>query len=646
MMVDYPFTALVGQESLKRALCLIAVNPSIGGVLIRGERGTAKSTAARAMAALLPSLRVVRGCPFNCAPDTPWADCPYCGPLAERTDVEAPVPFIDLPLGATEDRVLGTLDFDRALREGRRSFQPGLLAAAHRGVLYIDEVNLLADHLVDVMLDAAALGVNTVQREGVAVIHPARFLLIGTMNPEEGDLRPQLLDRFGLMVEVAGPREPEVRVEVVRRRLAYETNPEAFAQSWRGEQLALRERINEARRQLNRVRVPEDLMHLISRICCEFEVDGLRADIVMSKTARTLAAFAGREEVTAEDIRNAAELALPHRRHRRPFEQPALDDDKLDRLLAPPRAPQHAGSDDVSPTGAGRAPEEEPKAGGEHVFGARPPAMVRNLEIASTPRPAPELGRRHQPCPNTHGYYRRAVPDERPAAVAIDATVRAAVCRGGVQDGAPQVERCDLHRKERVAKTGTPILFVVDASGSMAARRRMEMVKGAVLRLLEDAYRACDEVAVIAFRGPDAKVLLPFTGSVEQAAQALRELPTGGRTPLAHALSLAGEVIHKTRLGFAPARSQALLLLVLVSDGKANVTLPGSVGDPWQQALAEAMQLAGAGMPALVLDSENGFIRSGRARDLAKALAAEYLPLDELTSDDLVLKVRARIGDP
>ena len=241
--MDYPFAALVGQEPLKTALLLNAVYPGVGGVLIRGEKGTAKSTAARALAALLPPIRVIAGCPFRCDPASPWPECPHCRTAVEREPGEALAPFVDLPLGATEDRVLGTLDFEKALREGRRALQPGLLAGAHRGILYIDEVNLLPDHLVDVLLDAAAMGINTLQREGLSVSHPARFLLIGTMNPEEGDLRPQLLDRFGLVVEVVSPREPAVRAEVVRRRLAFESEPATFVVRWQGDEAALRERI-------------------------------------------------------------------------------------------------------------------------------------------------------------------------------------------------------------------------------------------------------------------------------------------------------------------------------------------------------------------------------------------------------------------
>jgi magnesium chelatase subunit D len=617
--VEYPFSALVGQEPLKTALLLNAVYPGIGGVLVRGEKGTAKSTAARALRALLPPLRVVEGCPSRCDPDAPWAECPHCGPLAERRAAEAPVPFIDLPLGATEDRVLGTLDFERALREGRRVFQPGLLAAAHRGILYIDEVNLLPDHLVDVLLDAAALGVNTVQREGVSASHPARFLLIGTMNREEGDLRPQLLDRFGLMVEVVGPRDPAERAEVVRRRLAFEADPVAFAARWEGEQEALRRRIAAARERLPNVALDDALLTVISRLCCEFEVDGLRADIVMHKAARALAALDGRPEATTDDVRRAAELVLPHRQRRRPFEQPHLDRERVDEALARAQAPSET-------------------AEGEQVFEPASPQPVRRIEVAPPAGASPSVprGRRNPTPTRERGHYVRAVPDEKPSDLAVDATLRAAVLRGGQADGRPVIEPYDLHRKERAGKTGTLILFVVDASGSMAARRRMELVKGAVVGLLQSAYEQRDEVGVIAFRGPQAEVLLPPTGSVELAERALRTLPTGGRTPLAHALLTAGEVLGRSRR----TRPEVPALLVLLSDGKANVALPETTGDPWQQALAAAQELARERIPALVLDADAEFVRMGRAAELAEALGAECLALDGLSAETLILKVR------
>jgi magnesium chelatase subunit D len=265
LAVQYPFAALVGQDSLKLALLLNAVYPAIGGVLVRGEKGTAKSTAARGLAALLPPLSAVAGCPYHCDPAAVWSDCPHCGASGTLESRELPAPFVDLPIGATEDRVLGTLDIERALREGRRAFQPGLLAAAHRGVLYIDEVNLLPDHLVDVLLDAAALGTNTVQREGIAFVHPASFLLVGTMNPEEGDLRPQFLDRFGLMVTVSGPRDAELRAEVVRRRMAFEADPAAFGEVWREEESKLRQRIRDAQTRLPAVTLSDALLTFIRR---------------------------------------------------------------------------------------------------------------------------------------------------------------------------------------------------------------------------------------------------------------------------------------------------------------------------------------------------------------------------------------------
>jgi magnesium chelatase subunit D len=635
--VDYPFAALVGQEPLKTALLLNAVYPAIGGVLIRGEKGTAKSTAARALRALLPRLQAIEGCPFRCAPDAPWLECPHCGQAGERSAVEAPVPFVELPLGATEDRVLGTLDIERALREGKRAFQPGLLAAAHRGILYIDEVNLLPDHLVDVLLDAAAQGVNTVEREGIALAHPARFILIGTMNREEGELRPQLLDRFGLLVEVAGPRDPEVRAEVVRRRLAFESDPNAFAMRWESEQAALRQRIAGARERLPQVLLDDALLTLITKLCCEFEVDGMRADIAMHKATRALAALDERSTATASNVRNAAELVLPHRQPRRSFTQPPLTSEQLDECLTRLQAP----ADGESP--ASPSETETPMTNGgqvdgaeaERIFAAPPPKAVRRIEV-SAPDGGVAHGRRNPAPRRERGHYVRAVADEKPTDLAVDATIRAAILRGGHADGRPLIERRDLHGKERAGVTGTLILFVVDASGSMAARQRMERVKETVLGLLQSAYEQRDEVAVIAFRGAEAELVLPPTRSVELADRALRELPTGGRTPLAHALSLTAETLLRSRRQ----KPGMPALLIVLSDGKTNVPLPGSNGDPWQQALLAARRLYAERLPALVLDTDAGFIRMGRAAELAKALAAECLSLDELSADDLMLKVR------
>ncbi|MCB0213966.1 MAG: ATP-binding protein [Anaerolineae bacterium] len=332
--IAYPFSALVGQEPMQLALLLNAVNPSIGGVLIRGQKGTAKSTAARALATLLPAIETRPGCPFNCVPNQPTPACPVCNTGENRpTPTFRPTPFIELPVGASDDRVVGTLDIERALQSGQRHFEPGLLAQAHRGILYVDEVNLLADHIVDVLLDAAASGTNTVEREGVSVSHPARFILVGTMNPEEGELRPQLLDRFGLAVEVAGQIDPTLRTKVVRRRITFETDPAAFYENFVDQEKALGERILQAQQLLPTVTLSDGLLELISHICIGSQVDGLRADITMYKTAQTLAAWENRPTVAVDDIRRAAELVLLHRRRRQPFEEPGIDHQQLDNLI-------------------------------------------------------------------------------------------------------------------------------------------------------------------------------------------------------------------------------------------------------------------------------------------------------------------------
>jgi magnesium chelatase subunit D len=329
----YPFSALVGQEAMQLALLLNAVNSAIGGVLIRGQKGTAKSTAGRALAALLPPLETVEVCPFNCLPGQPLPFCPVCQGTGAAQATHRPTPFVELPVGASDDRVVGTLDIERALQSGQRHFEPGLLAQAHRGILYVDEVNLLADHIVDVLLDAAASGFNTVEREGISLSHPARFILIGTMNPEEGELRPQLLDRFGLAVEVAGQSQPAGRAEVVRRRIAYEADPARFFAAFAAQEQQLSRRIVAAQALLPTVSLSDGLLELITRICLSSGVDGLRADITMYKTAQTLAAWEGRSQVTVEDIRRSAEFVLLHRRRRQPFEEPGLDQAQLDEVI-------------------------------------------------------------------------------------------------------------------------------------------------------------------------------------------------------------------------------------------------------------------------------------------------------------------------
>jgi len=646
--MKYPFAALVGQEKLKRALLLCAVNPSIGGLLIRGEKGTAKSTAARGLAEIMPLIFKSEAIQIDFQESNLQDICGEC-----PVDIETiPVPFINLPLGATEDRVLGSLDLEGILSEKKKRLQPGLLAAAHRGILYIDEVNLLADHLVDVLLDVAAMGVNTIQRDGLSESHPAKFTLIGTMNPEEGNLRPQFLDRFGLMVDVEAPRDIAERTEVVRRRISFENNPKDFSAQWSAGQKSLQARIKSAQQLLPSVILPDGLLTLISQLCTELNVTSLRADIVMYKTAITLAALDKRTTVTADDVRQAAELALIHRQRKKPFEGNSKGDNRLDELMQqeqpePQNKPQQQNqpeqkeeqlpSEQLEPDD--NSEEENQKSSSpkqEQIFGVAPQKEVTDFKVDLNPvsHQMPE-GRRSQAIHTNRGQELKAIPNQSPTDISVMATVQSALIRD--QDDF-QITRNDLHQKVRKGKTGNLILFVVDASGSMAASSRMEAVKGSVLSLLTDAYQRRDMVGVISFRGVEAQLLLEPTYSVEQAEQAMQSLPTGGRTPLPHALQLAIQVINKLN----PDKDLKPLLVIL-SDGKANVPLPGG-GDAWQQTLQLSGQLFQSNIPALVLDTENEYLRFGRAAEMAKAMGAECLSLEELSSENITVTVSGRIA--
>ncbi len=332
-----PFTAIVGQDQMKQALILNAINQRIGGVLIRGEKGTAKSTAVRALAEILPVIEIVKGCPFNCNPANEQELCDICDERIHSGEkietLKKKVQVITLPLGSTEDRVIGTIDIERAIKEGIKALEPGILAAVNRGILYIDEVNLLDDHVVDVLLDSAAMGVNVVEREGISLSHPAKFILIGTMNPEEGELRPQMLDRFGLQVTVEGIADVDDRVAIVRVADAFEIDPYAFMQQYEPEQKRLTEKIVTAKAILPRVKISDEIVRKIAQTCVDMGVMTHRAEITIVRTAKTIAAFNGREEVTVEDVREAMALALPHRMRKKPFEDPRVDQQKINDMM-------------------------------------------------------------------------------------------------------------------------------------------------------------------------------------------------------------------------------------------------------------------------------------------------------------------------
>ncbi|WP_280672461.1 MULTISPECIES: putative cobaltochelatase [unclassified Kitasatospora] len=648
---------------LRLGLLLNAVSPAVGGVLVRGEKGTAKSTMVRALAGLLPSIAVVDGCRFACDPGAPDPQCPD-GAHPQAVPLDRPAQLVELPVGVTEDRIVGSLDLERALAEGVKAYEPGLLARAHRGVLYIDEVNLLQDHVVDLLLDAAAMGRSYVEREGVSVRHAARFLLVGTMNPEEGELRPQLLDRFGLTVEIAATRDPAERAEVVRRRLAYDADPASFARRYDAEELALAERITAARALLPAVELGDAALRQITAVCAAFEVDGLRADIVMARTAVALAAWDGRTAVSEEDVRKAAQLALPHRRRRNPFDAPGLDEEQLDRTLEEHAdqpeegdGPEDDGPDGGGPDDGGGAPEPSSSDPGDAPAGEAPsqdappqipkPGSPRESAPVAAGDPyrtklfkVPGTGKgahgRRSPAETDGG---QTVRSRRPAGqltrLHLAATLQAAaphqVARG--RDGRALVLRHDDFREQvRQGRESNLVLFVVDASGSMAARQRMTAVKGAVLSLLMDAYQRRDKIGMITFRGAGAELALPPTSSVEVGAARLEQLPTGGRTPLAAGLLRAHEVLRLERLRDPHRRP----LLVVVTDGRAT---------GGRAALADAGRaaalLAAQGTAAVVLDCESGHVRLGLARTLAGQLGAAAVTLDELRAEGVAALVHA-----
>ncbi len=948
----YPFAGIVGMTDLKLALLLNAVAPAIGGVLVRGEKGTAKSTVVRGLAVLLPPVHVVAGCRYACDPLSPDPSCPSGPHPADAATDLRPATLAELPVGATEDRLVGSLDIERVLTSGVTAFQPGLLASAHRGLLYVDEVNLLHDHLVDLLLDAAALGVNYVEREGVSVRHASRFLLVGTMNPEEGELRPQLLDRFGLTVEVAASRDPAERAEVVRRRLSFEADPEGFAARFATEGAALAARVVAARARLPEVVLPDAALRQICAVCGAFGVDGMRADLVTARTAMALAAWLGRDVVTTEDVRAAARLALPHRRRRDPFDAPGLDEQALDEALrqtspggpppddnpgGPGDGPGSGGPGDGGPSGDGpsgggpsggpgssadapapasrngssspaetapssverTAPDGSPEpapasaasrstrssaaaatrpsdsAGlppttvaptapfrarlltvpgvgegapgrrsaargpsgrtvGARLPATRPfplhlPATIRAAALAPPPATRPfrhpavpassrpevpavseagvarsldpvvpassrpevpaasqadvapsldpgvsassrpevpavsEAGVARSLDPVVPASFRPEVPAASQAGVApsldpgvsassrpeVPAVSEAGVARsldpvvpasfrpevpaasqagvapsldsgvpaasrtevpaasqvgvpassrpdvpaasdagvapnshpgvlpasradvpaasdagvapnprpgvpaasrhdvpaashagvaaspdlnvssaqssrlergGGRLDGARRplvITAPDLREAIREGREGNLVLFVVDASGSMAAGERMRAVKGAILSLLLDAYQRRDKVGLVTFRGRSAELVLPPTSSVEIAARRLTTLATGGRTPLAAGLAEGARTLANERLRDPRRRA----LLVLVTDGRATV---GTGAD-----LTRSVAMLN-GAAAVVIDCESSPVRLGLSQRVAVMLGAPVFGLDDL----------------
>lgn len=676
----YPFSAIVGQDEMKLALILNVIDSSIGGVLIMGHRGTGKSTAVRALADLLPEVWIVRNCPYHCDPGNENDLCAGCKKLLDSESrlprEHLPVPVVDLPLGATEDRVCGMIDIERALREGVKAFEPGLLARANRGFLYIDEVNLLEDHLVDLLLDVAVTGHNRVERESISVEHPARFVLIGSGNPEEGELRPQLLDRFGLHVEVKTENDLDQRVDIVEKREAFELDPEGFRAQLAGLQARLRRQITRARKNFASVKVPRGLLRRIAALCSELKIDGHRGELTMTRAARALAAFEGRKLVIEPDVLRVALMSLRHRLRRDPLDDTgggARAEQAIDKLF-PQQRRQKISTRQGSAQG-NRLPHIEggPAEKGQETNrrGARgprgedgsdlrfeqpaPPAVDSALPQFAFRHPVKRKGQslrtgRKKPGRSSYnlerGRYSRASPTRRAGAkIAVDATLRSAVkvrLGGGVTRGAGEVgdERNPLTRfkvganelrfKRFTRKNGTLFIFAVDASGSMALNR-ISQAKGALIRLLRRSYVNRDSVAIVGFRGTKAEVLLSPSRSTVRARRVLDSLTTGSGTPLSAGLACSLEVARR-----CVAQNSGETILLLFTDGQANVPLrPNGGGDRAvrQQLIQSEVEYLGselrkAGVQSVVVDPHHSFVSKGKARALAESLAARYVQIE------------------
>jgi len=694
----YPFTKVVGQEELKLALLLNVIDRNVGGVLAMGHRGTGKSTAVRALADLLPSIQRVRACLFNCDPKDTINLCDACaaalkskGKLSsERVDV----PVVELPLGATEDRVCGTINIARALSEGVQSFEPGLLARANRGFLYIDEVNLLEDHLVDLLLDVAVTGRHVVERESISIEHPSRFVLVGSGNPEEGELRPQLLDRFGLYVEIRTVDDLDRRVLIVERREEFERDPQQFRAEAEGEQERLRRRLTTARKAVASVELSRTMLRRISELCLQLKVDGHRGELTIARAARALAAFERRTEVSDNDVRRVAAMALAHRLRRDPLEQLAGSsriEEALDQIFPahqPKKEPaqnraETDEADDDEPQGADSASKNQggnkSGAGGGHGGGSSnghdngaahqasatqqdarlPDGSLDQRSLAGGQKPkarAVSSGRSMNKGRSTYnsdrGRYARAViAPQSGSKIALDATLRAAVLQtvrerrwesveshktfhATVGQQTPiVVDGVALRYKRFKRKVSTLFIFAVDTSGSMALNR-IGQAKGALSRLLQQSYVRRDRVALVSFRGQTAQTLLAPTKSVARARRMLDALPVGGATPLSAGVRSSAEIAKRA----AREGTQSVVLLIF-TDGRGNVPLGRneSLDRKIRQQLIE-QELEGLGamlkvtnVTTIVVDTQNRFVSNGEAERLAHKLGGRCVELSSGT---------------
>jgi magnesium chelatase ATPase subunit I len=641
---------------MKLALLLNVVDPLIGGVLIMGHRGTGKSTAVRALGDLLPRINVVSGCPYNCNPEDKRNLCDQCQQSRELGSKQSAVPVVELPLGATEDRVCGTIDIERALSAGRKAFDPGLLARANRGFLYIDEVNLLEDHLVDLLLDVAVTGINKVEREGVSVEHPASFVLIGSGNPEEGELRPQLLDRFGLHAEVTTENYLKNRIDIVERRDGYDRDRDAFCKSYDADQEQLRKRITRARANLSKTNVDHSVLEKIAQLCADLKVDGHRGELTIMRAARALAAFEGRKAVTEEHVKRVSAMALRHRLRRDALDETATSEQvqqALDEVFPNPAPPQtssgNGGGDTQDLDRPGKvnkdAPRQRRSASGSssrpnEADVLSPPAVEKkSAELRLDEQMKTDRGEKSRSqsrrrasgakaaVGQTSGRYTRAVSFRSAGArVAIDATLRALV---GLESSLRvPVSSEALRYKLLKHKQGRLFIFAIDASGSMAANR-IARAKSTILKLLRNSYLNRDSVAIVSFHGTTANVDLPPSRSILRARRVLDSLRMGGSTPLGLGLVTTIELLELVGNKFGER------VVLLFTDGRSNVPLRrgGLNLRAFRQVKIESelreltVALTRTKARVVVVDTQKEFESAEETRRLAGILRARFVKI-------------------
>lgn len=638
----YPFTAIVGQDLMKLALILNAINPKIGGLLIKGTKGTAKSTAVRALADLLPEIDIIKDCPFNCNPHNLKESCHECqhkiidNKLKDIDIQSQKMRVINLPINATEDRVVGTIDIKKALEEGLKALEPGILAEANRNILYIDEVNLLADNVADVLLDSAAMGINIIEREGISIHHPSNFILVGTMNPEEGNLRPQLLDRFGLSVEAKPILDINKRVKIIKYVEDYHIDPHKFHDNFETKQKELREKIVKARKILDKVKISDDQLENIAKLSIKLKIDSHRADITINLTAKTIAAFHGRTDVLDEDIKIAAKLALAHRLRKLPFEEQSIDEEDIEKLFEEQDKQE---MQNLNKNEHQHLNNKEILNLKEEVFGIDTKISTDSLlEKKRFLKDMNVSGQRIlHPTRDKRGKY---IGGQKPknfdfkssSDIAVLETINKAVLEPDNKTALSNGEKLEIKNehiqiKKRIGKSSYLFIFCVDASGSMGVSERMKAVKGVIFSILQSNYVYRDKVSLVVFRKENAEVILPPTRSTDLAYKLLKEIPTGGTTPLIKGLLQSLDIAleeKRKKTGYIP-------LIILISDARGNVFYKDAIDD----ILKTGKEISKNQIAMIIIDTEGSNLKLEINKKLSESSNAKYYHIDTINKENM-----------